>query len=45
MADPVLIVTRHFGDETAKQYDVYARRGGYQALRAAIAKDPQEIIA
>jgi NADH-quinone oxidoreductase subunit F len=38
------VVSRHFGEPAARTYDGWVERGGYQALRKALAMDPAVII-
>ncbi len=37
------ILSRHFGDETARRLDVWTGYGGYGALRTAVGMEPAEI--
>ncbi|MHB1223602.1 MAG: NADH-quinone oxidoreductase subunit NuoF [Gemmatimonadaceae bacterium] len=38
-----LVLSRHFGDAGARTLDGWRKRGGYEALRTALATDPVEI--
>ncbi len=39
-----LILSKHFGDAGARSYDGWVKRGGYQALKRALAMDPADVI-
>ncbi|MGH7754452.1 MAG: NADH-quinone oxidoreductase subunit F, partial [Gemmatimonadales bacterium] len=43
-AKETLVLSKHFGDEAARSYKGWVKRGGYQALAKALKMDPQAII-
>ena len=46
MSDPLTpVLTANWGDERAWSYVNYSRRGGYQALRKALAMAPADVVA
>src|SRR5687768_2320318 len=38
------VLSKHFGEAEARGYDGWVKRGGYQALRKALAMTPEAII-
>src|SRR5574341_491049 len=39
-----VVLSQHFGDAEARTYDGWVKRGGYQALKKALAMEPQQVI-
>jgi NADH-quinone oxidoreductase subunit F len=39
-----VVLSQHFGDAEARSYDGWVKRGGYQALKKALAMKPAEVI-
>jgi NADH-quinone oxidoreductase subunit F len=43
-ARETVVLSQHFGDPEARSYPGWVKRGGYQALRQALAMKPAEVI-
>ena len=40
----VRILSKHFGDPAQRRIDTYVERGGYQALKKALAMGPDDVV-